>query len=378
MNLHQQTENQLKITHLDCHSEDRNNENIIIEVKETIMPENNNTEKTEAPDSPEFQTVYCDEPEFVDSSSEALFEESDSEVQTLDISNNPSMFEELAEDEPVNIIEDIPNEVLVYTCQPEHNDNPMDKFVCIKCNLITGCIFCLKSHYESIHLNLGLVQYRCHQITYLRNYTEICHKCNLVCESKEEMIEHRQIHFVVCDICNMSFDSALYFSNHCKATHKTYEVAISCDLCESWFKVLENLSDHYQNIHEMILCIVCYKRFSNVEELVLHHQSHKITLKSPPKPVLPYACSKCNQAFAEISELSSHLVKAHPTKKESHGISTKKRRNNTPKEKPIKKWRITYDDCGGLSQEDIILETAEEEEIFGIEFSDDEVKIEIE
>lgn len=45
-----------------------------------------------------------------------------------------------------------------------------------------------------------------------------------MCESKDEMIEHRKIHFVTCDVCDMSFDSALFLSNHCKTAHEKFEV----------------------------------------------------------------------------------------------------------------------------------------------------------
>jgi len=99
-------------------------------------------------------------------------------------------------------------------------------FPCKTCGMVVGCVFCLKSHYESVHLNLGLIQYKCNKTTYLKNFTEICNKCSLVCESKEEMVDHRKIHFVTCDVCDMSFDNALFLSNHCKSTHEKFEVSL--------------------------------------------------------------------------------------------------------------------------------------------------------
>lgn len=125
---------------------------------------------------------------------------------------------------------------------------------------------------------------------------------------------------------------------------------ISCDLCEQWFKQLQDLSDHYQEYHDMILCIVCFKRFSNVPDLIKHHGTHKIIL-TEDKHILPYACSKCNQGFAEISDLSTHLVRDHPNRKAAYG--TISRKTPSVKVKHRKKENVKFDDCGGLSKEDV-------------------------
>lgn len=39
-------------------------------------------------------------------------------------------------------------------------------------------------------------------------------------------MDHRKIHFVTCDVCDMSFDNALFLSNHCKSTHEKFEVSL--------------------------------------------------------------------------------------------------------------------------------------------------------
>ncbi|XP_050294842.1 zinc finger protein 25-like [Anthonomus grandis grandis] len=250
-----------------------------------------------------------------------------------------------------SILEGLPNDALVFCCQPE-SDNLINMFPCKLCGRVTGCIFCLKSHYESIHLNLGLIQYKCNQMTYMRNYTEICHKCNLVCESRQEMFDHRKIHFVTCEVCDMSFDNALFLSNHCKTFHQKFEVIISCDLCEQWFKQLQDLSTHYQTYHEMILCIVCFKRFSAISELTEHHKTHKIVLTDDVNPMYPYACSKCNQAFSQICELSVHLVRDHPKNKVAPGNVVKKDQpvNVNVKRRKKKDSVVQFDDCGGLRE----------------------------
>ncbi|XP_019760105.1 zinc finger protein 37 homolog isoform X2 [Dendroctonus ponderosae] len=342
-------------------------DNIIIE----IIQENDKPDE-EPLDIPELVTINikreCSSNSDVGFNSSELLCETD-EIKVYEIpGTDEGEYLNLIDQDPIDTdpSQDLPNDVLVYSCQSESND-ALHCYPCKSCSMVSGCIFCLKSHYESVHLNLGLIQYKCDNTTYLKEYTEICHKCNLVCESKQEMIDHRKIHFVSCDVCDMSFDSALFLSNHCRATHEkledvadhhsafdfissgTKQVIISCDLCEQWFKHLQDLSDHYEDYHGMILCIVCFKRFSNRDELLAHHGTHKIVLTDVIRSVLPYACSKCNQAFAEISELSAHLVKCHPCHKTTYADLTKKKREGTKGKH--QKNNLQFDDCGGLSQD---------------------------
>ncbi|KAF7273331.1 uncharacterized protein LOC143203954 [Rhynchophorus ferrugineus] len=300
-------------------------ENIILEVTEKDFSDNEEEKQSKSGcrtisiqeiDSPDLVNI---EDYKVDDHRYASTSENVEERCTVTLSE-ASYDSEISIEKQENILEGIPNEILVYTCQPVDN-NELNRYPCKACNSVVGCIFCLKSHYESIHLNLGIIQYKCEQTTYLKNYTEICHKCNLVCESKDEMIEHRKIHFVTCDVCDMSFDSALFLSNHCKTAHEKFEVIISCDLCDQWFKQLNLLSDHYESFHEMILCIVCFKRFSSRDELEQHHNTHSIVLRNTGS-LLPYACSKCNQAFAEISDLSAHLSREH-SKRKTESVNSK-------------------------------------------------------
>ncbi|KAL1518017.1 hypothetical protein ABEB36_001703 [Hypothenemus hampei] len=349
--------------HIQCDSNDRNNGNIIIEISPDlpgkILKDHNEHSNSDAADCSDLERLQeckslrgeedSEEGRTVIPLCEALYESECSSELRDDSQSGNTDGQYLALVQPqssadLNIIDDIPNDVLVYTCQPESSDS-LDIFPCKSCGAEVGCIFCLKSHYESVHLNLGLIQYKCNQTSYLKNYTEICHKCNLVCESKQEMFEHRKIHFVSCDVCDMSFDSALFLSNHCKSMHERFEVIISCDLCEQWFKQLQDLSDHYDTFHEMILCIVCFRRFSTRPELVKHHGTHKIILNNV-QTILPYACSKCNQAFAEISELSAHLVRDHRNKPNFNQIKTV-----GVKAKHRRKLMDVYD-CGGLTQND--------------------------
>ncbi|XP_030760881.1 zinc finger protein 528-like [Sitophilus oryzae] len=306
---------------------DTNEENIILEVSEKDFSENED-DKRHTNDQHCIRLLHRDSPEL--GNIEEYKMDDHRYASTPDnIEDNSTVVlcettydSEVSADRQDNILDDIPTEILVYTCQPV-DQRELNRYPCKGCDAVVGCIFCLKSHYESIHLNLGIIQYKCEQTTYLKNYTEICHKCNLVCESKEEMIEHRKIHFVTCDVCDMSFDSALFLSNHCKTAHEKFEVIISCDLCDQWFKHLYLLSDHYECFHDMILCIVCFKRFSSREELDKHHNSHSIVLRNTGS-VLPYACSKCNQAFAEICDLSTHLTREHSKRKsDTGGITTK-------------------------------------------------------
>lgn len=56
----------------------------------------------------------------------------------------------------------------------------------------------------------------------------------------------------------------------------------------------------------MNLCITCKIRFKTVQELHEHEKSH-----IPKLDVLPYACSRCDKAFAKVSDITVHIRASH-------------------------------------------------------------------
>lgn len=56
----------------------------------------------------------------------------------------------------------------------------------------------------------------------------------------------------------------------------------------------------------MNLCVHCKIRFKTVQELHRHEQTHV-----PKLNVLPYACSRCDQAFAKIPDITVHIRTMH-------------------------------------------------------------------
>ncbi|XP_060534877.1 zinc finger protein 600-like [Cylas formicarius] len=285
--------------------DDNNSENIILQVTEETDDCDINKEYYRGSEFLKPENLNEDLNSVVAMCVEAKYEDDPCDI------NNVVLPKEEAEEEDMETSKHNTNlaSYLMVVCKSTDN-NELNMYRCKQCSLVVGCIYCLKSHFESVHVNAGIIQYQCTQTMSYTKTSEVCPKCNLVCKSKTDLLEHRKVHFVKCEVCDTTFDSPLYLSNHCKMNHKKFEVVLSCDLCNGWFKELCHLSDHYELAHGMILCIVCLKRFGTKEELEDHHSHHSIVLKM--ETILPFACSKCDEAFSKIGDLSRHLTQDHP------------------------------------------------------------------
>ncbi|XP_056642111.1 PR domain zinc finger protein 5-like [Diorhabda sublineata] len=196
-------------------------------------------------------------------------------------------------------------------CSPK-KDSALDKFTCDVCSQSYGCFNCLKSHYETMHLGYNYVsQYRCKNSKFTTKGL-CCPVCELFFENRNDMIDHYITHAVACDICGSGFDRQKHLTEHRRKVHNKgdFDVLYDCEICRVSHQYPSGLTKHYQKVHKLILCIECKSNFTSVEDLQEHENTHRQKID-----VLPYACSKCDRAFAQISEIAVHIRMDHTRKR---------------------------------------------------------------
>ncbi|KAJ8957002.1 hypothetical protein NQ318_012169 [Aromia moschata] len=173
------------------------------------------------------------------------------------------------------------------------------EYTCDICDSSYGCLNCLKSHYESLHIASAKIQYKCKYSCHISK-SLVCPVCDLMFSTRSETMDHYITHSVACEICGSGFDRQSYLIEHHKTAHpKThYESSYECELCKTGYQYPGSLAKHYQTFHRMVLCHVCKQRTTK--------KIHREKLN-----VLPFACSKCDKAFPRISDIAVHIRMDH-------------------------------------------------------------------
>ncbi|CAG9857674.1 unnamed protein product [Phyllotreta striolata] len=215
--------------------------------------------------------------------------------------------------------EPIPDEIRASTLQSLLCTGRTDTFACEICTNSYGCLNCLKSHYETMHVGNTLIsQYKCKYSTHVSKGL-YCPVCELIFDTRNDTMDHYITHAVACDICGSGFDRQFYLSEHMKTAHNKSvpDVLYDCEICKMTYKCSGGLSKHYQNFHKIILCVECNEKFESTGDLVEHEKTHRQKID-----VLPFACSKCDKAFAQISDIAVHIRQDHNHKRKSEQINT--------------------------------------------------------
>ncbi|CAH1099639.1 unnamed protein product [Psylliodes chrysocephalus] len=217
----------------------------------------------------------------------------------------------------------IPDEVRESTLQMvlclSKTNSVVDTYTCEICNHCYGCLNCLKSHYETMHLgNTVISQYKCKFSTNVSKGLH-CPVCKLIFDTRSNTMDHYITHAVACDICGSGFDRQKYLTEHLRTAHSkgSFDVWYDCELCKLTYQYGSSLSKHYQKFHKLILCVECNMKFENVTDLEEHEISHR-----QKAAVLPFACSKCDKAFAQISEIAVHIRQDHNHKRKMEEFET--------------------------------------------------------
>nr|XP_023013420.1 zinc finger protein 271-like [Leptinotarsa decemlineata] len=189
----------------------------------------------------------------------------------------------------------------------------INTYTCEACQMQYGCLNCLKSHYETMHIARSYVaQYKCKYSMQISKYL-YCPVCELVFDNRSDTMDHYITHAVACDICGSGFDRRQYLTEHLKSAHNKgdFNAFYECELCKQVFQYGGSLSKHYQVFHKMVLCVICKMKFENSKDLQDHEKEH-----SEKFNILPFACSKCDKAFSDISDIAVHIRQDHSHKRE--------------------------------------------------------------
>ena len=105
-----------------------------------------------------------------------------------------------------------------------------------------------------------------------------CRYCGKSFNYKSLLELHMEKHEneLICKVCNKRFSSVQEHMNHMKERDNQYIFAYGCSICEKSFKYLEILQAH--------------------TETHMSANAHRIK----------YACNRCNNDFTSIEELASH------------------------------------------------------------------------
>ena len=74
-----------------------------------------------------------------------------------------------------------------------------------------------------------------------------------------------------------------------------------CSICDKTFKMVSNLKDHMESVHEKLRpfpCDVCGKMFPTAQVYKIHNRTHT--------GERPYSCSECGKLFKSQGEMSKH------------------------------------------------------------------------
>nr|CAH7733004.1 unnamed protein product [Callosobruchus chinensis] len=209
----------------------------------------------------------------------------------------------------------IPEEVVTVVrswdlCEPKKNDVE-DVFVCEICEKSYCCVNCLKSHYEAMHVtNTTFTRYKCKWTSMQKGL--YCPVCEMCFENRNDTLDHYLTHSVACEVCGSGFDRQQLLVEHMFTIHKKvncYE-SYECVFCKATYQYHWNLTKHYQVYHKMIMCYICKSRYPSATDLQEHLRTHLRKIN-----VLPYACSKCNKAFPQISDIAVHIRRDHSASK---------------------------------------------------------------
>ncbi|KAJ8936699.1 hypothetical protein NQ314_012198 [Rhamnusium bicolor] len=178
----------------------------------------------------------------------------------------------------------IPDSDLIFELQKflckSRGSSITSNYNCDICDESYGCINCLKSHYETLHITNTVTQYKCKFSTHLSK-SLVCPVCDLTFNNRSDTMDHYITHSVACEICGSGFDRQMHLTDHYKTSHNKgdYQATYECELCKSIYQYPVSLTKHYQTFHKMILCQVCKFRFGSVKELQDHEKNSPTKIK---------------------------------------------------------------------------------------------------
>lgn len=142
-----------------------------------------------------------------------------------------------------------------------------------------------------------------------------CYLCDSNFKNNDKLKEHVLGHQgqvyckVVCERCNLDFDS---FPNYYIHRHETHEQRIECFYCSKLkrFDKRKDYENHVQKEHNIDMCLTCSScpsKFTRYDDLVYH--ARKIHGSKS------FHCEFCAQGFGSKTNYGEHLKHKHGAKK---------------------------------------------------------------
>ncbi|CAG9824551.1 unnamed protein product [Phaedon cochleariae] len=182
---------------------------------------------------------------------------------------------------------------------------------CIKKNVETNyqCTKC-KTFYKHLSSLQKHQKLSCQKDDVPLFFCEVCDESFQSSSTLDKhLIEEHKNHIFYCRICGESFNSSQEYTNHKKSKHKQEILGkgrtFTCDICNSQFKFVRAIIEHYGTVHSVeeklvkpYSCEICSKRFrtsTNLNNHKLYHGNNRTNI-----------CSICGNSFITKGDLMRH------------------------------------------------------------------------
>ena len=165
-----------------------------------------------------------------------------------------------------------------------------------------------------------------------------CYVCELLCENKEKLKLHVQVHSVVeCKDCHKFIGKGSITSHiqKCKDLPRKVHTCDQCGYTTNWAKCIR---DHKKRVHEegRSQCDICKKVFDSHDKLLRHKEVHS---------GVDFPCPECSKPFKHLKSRNRHYSLHHTKIKTDCGFMKLEPAKLTI---PVKKepgFACTYEDC---------------------------------
>ena len=170
------------------------------------------------------------------------------------------------------------------------------QFKCGLCDKVYRSDWQLQKHQNYVHFGLKTFQCRFCEKSYsdetpLRNHIDIVH-----CESGK----------FDCDECDKSFPKIYYLKSHKRRIHKLAGANVTCKICNNQvfkYDINDHVRAHLNLEKDAFKCPQCDKIFPRRKQLEIHSQTHS--------NVRTISCDKCDSKFKLKGYLTKHIKTIH-------------------------------------------------------------------
>ncbi|KAG7176075.1 GATOR complex protein WDR59-like [Homarus americanus] len=146
----------------------------------------------------------------------------------------------------------------------------------------------------------------------LSDYTHKCGICNMVCQSKPQMLVHIQIHAAVkrfqCRYCKKAYMYRFILAHHVREEHP-HDPQWFCQHCDVTFETCRQMNTHScRTVRGNYSCPHCDFKTE------IRHRLFRHIIKEHPADKTPYYCDFCKSSYEDPSKLRYHQKREHPEK----------------------------------------------------------------